>query len=320
MSADWCLVIMEAVGILVATATLWIVTVTIPNRREKKDRKAKLLSGLAALEKSRRTLLTFKYQYILERAKDATRLAHYIINFPLVEQSINKAIELEKEAQASISQSRQLNIPNPRFVGNLSKLMNDDSTLKEIKDTSDISIVKEGIAKLSALSEEQIQWLYFFIFDNPKLFPTPNNASYSEKAILTKDLPEKLYFVANYNPGILIGMEQVTENLTQLNFMIIQWNEHIKRHQAIQNPTTQDMVTHISYVLNFSYSLYEHGVEETLMSIKISMDHLVEYAGTQYKDQTSFKIYGKFSHEELMPELCDASIKIKENLDSMRVK
>lgn len=319
ISVEWYLVFVETFGILVATVTLWIVTVTSPNRKEKKDRKAKLLAGLAALEKSRRTMLTFKHQYILQRVKDATRLAHYINNFSLVEQYINKAIELEKGAQASISRSLQLNIPNLRFLANLAKLMNNDSTLKEIKDTVNISILNERIANLYALSEEQIQWLYFFIFDNQIQFPQTPNASYAEKTVLTKDLPEKLYFVANYNPGILIGMEQVTENLTQLNLMITQWNEHIKRHQTIQNPTAQDIATHISCFLNFSYALFELGVEGTLMSIKISMDHLVEYACTQYKDQKSFKIYGKFSHEELMPHLDESAKSIEQNLDSMKI-
>lgn len=322
MSADWCLVIMEALGILVAAVTLWIVTVTIPNRREKKEHKAKLLAGLSALEKSRRTILTFKHEHILQRARSATRLAHYITNFQLVEQYINQAIELEKQAHASISQSRQLNIPNSRFLDNLAKLMNDDSTINEIKDTVNTSILNEGIANLYTLSEEHIQKLYLLIFDNPLLFPISNNALYAEKTILTKDLPEKLYFVANFNPGILIGMEQVTENLTQLNFMITQWNEHIKRHQTIQTPTAQDMTTHISYFLNFSYSLYEMGVEGSLMSIKISMDHLVEYACTQFKDQESFELDGQLfpEIEALMPELDEAAKHIQENLNSMRIK
>lgn len=317
--ADWCNLIVGGVS----TSALVIVTVIIPHYKEKKDRKAKLLDGLAALEKSRHTILTFKHQYILQRVKDATRLAHYINNFSLVEQYINKAIKLEKEAQTSISQSRQLTIPNPRFVGNLSKLMNDVSTLKEIKDISNISIVNKGIANLYALSEEHIQKLYLLIYDNPILFPQSPNASYAEKSVLTPDLSEKLYFVANYNPGILIGLEQATENLNQLNFMITQWNEHIKRHQTIKSPTVQDMATHISYFLSFSYSLYKIGVEGTLMSIKTSVDHLVEYARTSYKkDHKRFQLEGKLplEIEELMPELDEDAKKIKENLDSMRIK
>jgi hypothetical protein len=320
---DWCTII-PGIGTVIGTFfnawVIWRVTKTDPEKKEKEDRKAKLLAGLAALEKSRRTLLTFKHQYISQRAKDATRLAHYIANFRLVEQYINKAIALEKGAQTSISQSLQLNIPNPRFLANLAKLMNDDSTHKEIKDTVNISIVNEGIANLYSLSEEQIQKLYLLIYDNPILFPQSPNTSFAEKSIPTKDFPEKLYFVANYNPGILIGMEQVTENLTQLNLMTTQWNKHIKRHQTIKDPSVQDMTTHIGYFLSFSNSIYEIGVEGTLMSLKTSMDHLKEYACNHYKDHKSFEIYEKSFHKELMPELDEAAKNIKENLNCMRIE
>jgi hypothetical protein len=314
---NWALVIVTIVSVFVPI----LVTVIIPNRKEKKDQKAKLLAGLAALEKSRRTLLDFKYQFILQRAKNATRLAHYINNFPLVEKCIEKAIELERQAQSSISQSPQLIIPNARFNTNLAKLMNEDATLKETNDTVDFSIIKYGMDKIDGLKEVQIQHLYRLIFDNPALFDSTLNAEYSEKAILTKDLSEKLYFVANYNPGILIGFEQVTENLRQLNFMIIHWSKIIKRHQAIKEPNVQEMATHVRYSLNFSCRLYDIGVEGTLMSIEISMNHLTEYARTQYKDHKSFEIFGKSFDlaEQLMPKLDEASKGIKENLDSMKL-
>lgn len=314
--------IVSAIGTPLNAWILWRVTKSIPEKKEEEDRKANLLAGLAVLEKTRRTLPTFKYQYILQRVNEATRLAHYINNFSLVEQYINQAIQLENEAQTSTSQNHQHKIPNQRFfLANLAKLINDDSTLKEIKDTVNISILNEGIVNLYALSDEHIQKLYLLIFDNPILFPQTPNTSYPEKSIPTKDLPEKLYFVANYNPGILIGLEQVTENLTQLNFMITQWNSLIQRHQIIKEPTVQDMTTHIHYFLSFSASLYVTGVDGSLMYIKISMDHLKEYAQTPYRDHKSIELEGKSFTlvEALMPELDEAAKKIKENLDSMRI-
>ena len=322
MSADWCLVIMEAVGILVTTIVLYRVTITLPNSKQEldqnEDRKAKLLSGLAALEKSRRTLLTFKYQYILQRVKYATRLANYINNFTAIESYFNEAGGLYPHP--SSADKWECLKEDSKFNSKFVRLINSNPIFTEQNEQVDLSLIKTASNKIYELSQPHIQILYHLIFDNSSLFPTPNNTSYAEKSIPTKDLIEKLYFVANHNPGILIGMAQVTDNFTQLNFMIIQWNEHIKRHQAIKEPTIQDMATHIDYFLSFSYSLYEIGVEGTLMSIKISMDHLLHYARTQFKDHKSFEIYGKSFHEELMPELCDASIKINENLDSMRAK
>lgn len=313
---DWCTLIVGGVS----TSALIIVTAIIPHYKEKKDRKAKLLAGLAALEKSRSTLLTFKHQYILQRFKDATRLAHYITNFELIEPYINKAIEDEIQKHVPTTGENQLDLPTHSFSINLADLIKSNSTLNEKEDDLDINIINEANSKLFTLSVKQIEALYHFIFANLNLFPKTLNTSYAEKSVLTKDLPEKLYFVANYNPGVLIGLEQATENLNQINLMITQWNELIKKHQTIKSPTVQDMATHISYFLSFSNSIYEIGVEGTLMSIKTSMDHLVEYARTQFKDHKSFEIYGKSFHEELMPKLCDASIKIKENLDSMRIK
>jgi hypothetical protein len=154
-----------------------------------------------------------------------------------------------------------------------------------------------------------------------KLTPEQIKKLYLLIAVLTKDLPEKLYFIANYNPGILIGLDQVTENLTQLNNTITLWNNHIKTFQAIQKPNIQDIATYISYFLNITYTLFELGVEGTLMSIKISMDHLVEYARTEYKDHKSFELYGKLQPEveKLMPELDERAKGIRENLDSMRI-
>lgn len=81
----------------------------------------------------------------------------------------------------------------------------------------------------------------------------------------------------------------------------------------------QEMTTHVSYFLNFSSGFYKIGVDGTLMAIKISMDHLKEYASANYKDHKSFEIYGKSFQEDLMPALDEASKRIKENLDSMKI-
>ncbi len=296
-NTDWVLVIVIIICELFAAFVIWRATVTILNKKEKKDKKAKLLAGLSALEKSRRTLLMFKNQYILQRAKNATRLAHYINNFELVEKHIKK----------------------PELQQNLATRIKGDPLLSTHEDKVDINIIKAGMNKLYGLSDKQIQQLYQLIFDCPELFNETPNASYSEKTVLTKELPEKLYFIANCNPGFLIGLEQPTEELNQLNFMIIQWNDLVKRHQAIKNPTMQEMTTHINYFFNFSSGFYKIGVDGTLMAIKISMDHLKEYANTNYKDHKSFEIYGKSFQEDLMPELDEASKRIKENLDSMRI-
>lgn len=54
---DWCLVIVEIVGIIVSAFMLWIVAITIPRRKEKKEREAQLLNhlleGFSDLEGSR---------------------------------------------------------------------------------------------------------------------------------------------------------------------------------------------------------------------------------------------------------------------------
>lgn len=205
----------------------------------------------------------------MPRTKHAIRLAHYITHIELIEKHISNAIEIEKKAQSSISESRQLDIPNSRFNANLAKQMNADAALKEKENEFNLSIIKTSIDKLYTLSNTQIEKLYFYLFDNSILFPQTPNMSFSEKIILTTDLPKKLSFVASYKPGILTSIKLVTENLNQLNFMIREWNNLVAKHQALKNPTIQEMVTHISYFFEFSYDLHEIGVEGTLMSIKI---------------------------------------------------
>lgn len=274
---------------------------------------------LAALENSRRTLLTFKHQHISQRLKDAVQLAHYIINIEQIESYFKK--ELRVTPYPSTFQEWDALSQNTDFIKNLSDAIQADPTLSDKNHQESIDRILKSLDSLDPLTPVQIQILYHLIFDNPKLFPKTPNAFYAEKAILTKDLPEKLYFVANYNPNpaILIGLDQATENLAQLNIMIVNWNEHLKKHLDRENPTVNEMSKHISYVLQTMYSICEIGVEGTLMSIKLSMEHVVEYAQTPYKDHKSFALYGKSEHEALMPELDERAKSIKENLDSMRI-
>lgn len=295
-SPCWWSVYLNFIGILISAAIsgfiLWRVTITIPEKRKKEDQRSIVLSALSSLESTRLNLQNFKDVHLSIQAKNATRLAKYILSPQKISEHTQSFMDKKNIFQQDFGIICSNILEEPEFSEYKS---NGPAPNTFFLDPNKVKL--DPIQIFSGLtnwnfwvkdSPKLIDIYYRLILNNPMLFPNTPFKQHLSLIFHSETLAKNLQFISLYNRGFLVILDKAFEGLRQVNSQIDIWNKTIEKAYFIKSPDLIKKHQFVKDYIELAYNLYDLHI-----SLALEYNFLATIALQEYLEKNDSEFYSE---------------------------